>query len=72
MFTDDSIALDYLESRAAGETVYLLDVGGYLAPTLAEAHNRFTGRLAGVIEDTENGHRRYEDLETQSEAGAAS
>ncbi|SEQ68668.1 adenosylhomocysteinase [Streptomyces sp. yr375] len=63
MFTDHGAALDYLESRATGETVCLLDVGGYFAPSLAEVHSRFTGHLAGVIEDTENGHRRYEDLD---------
>lgn len=62
-FTDVDSALDYLESRAAGEAVSLLDVGGYFAPTLTDVHNGFTGRLVGVVEDTENGHRRYEDLE---------
>ncbi|MFG2436503.1 adenosylhomocysteinase [Streptomyces sp. NPDC048508] len=63
LFTDPDAALDYLESRAAGETTCLLDVGGYFAPTLETVHSRFSGRLAGVIEDTENGHRRYEDLD---------
>ncbi|MFJ8073831.1 adenosylhomocysteinase [Streptomyces sp. NPDC096176] len=63
LFTDPDTALDYLESRAGGEALALLDVGGYFAPTLEEVHSRFTGQLAGVIEDTENGHRRYEDLD---------
>lgn len=63
LFTDPDTALDYLESRAACEALALLDVGGYFAPTLVEVHSRFTGRLAGVIEDTENGHRRYELLD---------
>ncbi|MFJ6760213.1 adenosylhomocysteinase [Streptomyces sp. NPDC091273] len=63
LFTDPDTALDYLESRAASEALTLLDVGGYFAPTLETVHSRFTGRLAGVIEDTENGHRRYEDLD---------
>ncbi|MFJ4011246.1 adenosylhomocysteinase [Streptomyces sp. NPDC090026] len=63
MFAQADDALDYLESRAAGQTVTLLDVGGYFAPSLSDVHNRFTGQLAGVIEDTENGHRRYEDLD---------
>ncbi|MFG2171326.1 NAD-binding protein [Streptomyces niveus] len=63
MFAQADYALDYLESRAADQAVTLLDVGGYFAPSLAEVHSRFTGRLAGVIEDTENGHRRYEDLD---------
>ncbi|MFB7501457.1 adenosylhomocysteinase [Streptomyces sp. NPDC056161] len=63
LFTEPDDALDYLESRAAGETICLLDVGGYFAPTLTEVHSRFTGRIAGVIEDTENGHRRYAHLD---------
>ncbi|MFF4170193.1 adenosylhomocysteinase [Streptomyces sp. NPDC001744] len=63
LFADSDTALDYIESRAAGEATCLLDVGGYFAPTLETVHSRFTGRLAGVIEDTENGHRRYEDLD---------
>ncbi len=63
LFADPDTALDYFESRAAGEPVVLLDVGGYFAPTLADLHGRFSGRLVGVIEDTENGHRRYAELD---------
>jgi adenosylhomocysteinase len=63
LFADPDTALDYVESRAAGETIVLLDVGGYFAPTLADLHRRFSGRVAGVIEDTENGHRRYTELD---------
>lgn len=63
LFADPDAAMDYFESRAGGEPVVLLDVGGYFAPALAELHNRFSGQILGVIEDTENGHRRYEDLD---------
>ncbi|WP_440098484.1 NAD-binding protein [Streptosporangium sp. H16] len=63
LFADPGTALDYFESRAATEPIALLDVGGYFAPSLAEVHGRFSGRLLGVIEDTENGHRRYQDLD---------
>ena len=58
LFADPDTALDYLEFRAGGEDLVLLDVGGYFAPTIADLHARFSGRLLGVIEDTENGHRR--------------
>ncbi len=58
LFTDPDTALDYVESRAAAEPVVLLDVGGYFAPTLADLHGRLSGQILGVIEDTENGHRR--------------
>jgi adenosylhomocysteinase len=52
-------ALSYLESRAAGERIVLLDVGGYFAPALPQLCDRFSGEIVGVVEDTENGHRRY-------------
>jgi adenosylhomocysteinase len=57
-------ALDYLEARAAGARVALLDVGGYFAPALADLHRQFSGTIVGVVEDTENGHRRYADLDS--------
>jgi adenosylhomocysteinase len=40
----------------------LSDVGGYFAPALSELCAALPGRVAGVVEDTENGHRRYEAL----------
>jgi adenosylhomocysteinase len=63
MFTDPNAALDYFESRAAGQDIVLMDVGGYFAPVLNALAGQFSGRLVGVIEDTENGHRRYEELD---------
>ncbi|MBT2413894.1 adenosylhomocysteinase [Streptomyces sp. ISL-12] len=61
MFEDPDTAVEYLESRAAGESVVLLDVGGYFAPSVDALCDRFSGRVLGVVEDTENGHRRYAD-----------
>jgi adenosylhomocysteinase len=58
-FADGERALAYLESRVAGQNVVLLDVGGYFAPALAHLCAHFSGRIAGVVEDTENGHQRY-------------
>lgn len=55
-------ALEYLESRAAGRRVVLLDVGGYFAPGLEHMCAGFSGQIIGVVEDTENGHQRYEAL----------
>ncbi len=63
LFADTQSALDYLESRAAGEDMVLLDVGGYFAPCLGQVCERFSGRLLGVVEDTENGHQRYAELD---------
>ncbi|MBE2998884.1 NAD-binding protein [Nocardiopsis sp. HNM0947] len=52
-------ALAYLESRTPDERVVLLDVGGYFAPSLDEVCAGFSGQILGVVEGTENGHRRY-------------
>ncbi|MDH6135813.1 adenosylhomocysteinase [Kitasatospora sp. MAA4] len=62
LFADPATAVTYLESRAAGEDVVLLDVGGYFAPSLDALCERFSGRILGVVEDTENGHQRYAEL----------
>ncbi|MFI1866625.1 adenosylhomocysteinase [Streptomyces jumonjinensis] len=58
-FADPDSALSYLEMRAAGEDVVLLDVGGYFAASLDALCERFSGRVIGLVEDTENGHKRY-------------
>ncbi|AJP03446.1 adenosylhomocysteinase [Streptomyces cyaneogriseus subsp. noncyanogenus] len=59
LFADADAAVTYLETRAAGEDVVLLDVGGYFAPSLDALCERFSGKILGVVEDTENGHKRY-------------
>lgn len=55
-------AVAYLESRAAGRDLVILDVGGYFAPALETVCESFSGRVLGVVEDTENGLRRYLSL----------
>lgn len=55
-------AVAYLESRAAGQDLVILDVGGYFAPALEAICGTFSGRILGVVEDTENGLRRYLSL----------
>lgn len=62
-FADPGHALAYLESRAAGQRVVLLDVGGYFAPALDHLCAQFSGEIVGVVEDTENGHQRYASLD---------
>ncbi|MFI0899388.1 adenosylhomocysteinase [Streptomyces sp. NPDC020983] len=62
-FADPDQAVEYVESRAAGERVVLLDVGGYFAPTLSALAEHFSGTILGVVEDTENGHKRYAELD---------
>ncbi|MDX2544066.1 adenosylhomocysteinase [Streptomyces sp. WI04-05B] len=62
LFTDPTSALEYLEVTAPGRDVVLLDIGGYFAPSLGTLVEKFSGRVVGVVEDTENGHQRYASL----------
>lgn len=61
-FSDPVTTLNYLEDRAPGERLVLLDVGGYFAPSLEYVCDNFSGQIVGVVEDTENGHQRYLSL----------
>ncbi|MGW9205694.1 adenosylhomocysteinase [Embleya sp. NPDC055664] len=63
LFADPGSALEFLEDRAAEREIVLLDVGGYFAPVLDALVEKFSGRILGVVEDTENGHRRYTSLD---------
>ncbi|WP_018570706.1 NAD-binding protein [Streptomyces sp. PsTaAH-124] len=58
-FADPGTVLTYLETRAAGEPVVLLDAGGCFAPSLDVLCERFSGTVLGVVEDSDSGHRRY-------------
>lgn len=61
-FTDETQALHYLEDTAGGRGVVLVDIGGYFASSLDALVEKFSGRILGVVEDTENGHQRYAAL----------
>ncbi|MFI8499739.1 adenosylhomocysteinase [Streptomyces sp. NPDC085524] len=63
LFTDATRALEYLEDTAGGRNVVLVDIGGYFAPCLDTLVEKFSGRILGVVEDTENGHQRYAALD---------
>jgi adenosylhomocysteinase len=61
-FADPEHLLSYVESRLAGRRAVLVDIGGYFAPALEQVCARFSGQIVGVVEDTENGQRRFQDL----------
>lgn len=42
--------------------IILFDIGGYFAPILNDLALVFPGKILGVVEDTENGHQKYESL----------
>ncbi|MEU8269872.1 NAD(P)-dependent oxidoreductase [Sphaerisporangium sp. NPDC049002] len=58
-FADPRWLAGYLIDRAAGRRLVLADIGGYYAPALAAVCSAMPGMIAGVVEDTENGLRRY-------------
>jgi len=41
---------------------YILEIGGYFARELHALHEEFGSSIVGIVEDTENGHRRYEAM----------
>lgn len=59
-FADPEWLVPYLEERAAGRRLVLADIGGYFAPALADVCAALPDQIAGVVEDTENGFRRYQ------------
>lgn len=63
LFADPDWLAGYVRRRAADQRIVLSDVGGYFAPALGELCGRLPGQIAGVVEDTENGLRRYEVLD---------
>lgn len=44
------------------EEIIIFDIGGWFAPVINQLAERYPGRILGVIEDTENGHQKYEAL----------
>lgn len=40
--------------------ICLVDIGGYFSKSLDQLKNNLEERLLGIIEDTENGHQKYE------------
>lgn len=44
----------------AKNSVVLFDIGGYFAPIANELKAKFSEKLLGIVEDTENGHQKYE------------
>ncbi|MFI0743285.1 adenosylhomocysteinase [Streptomyces sp. NPDC021100] len=63
LFADSTRALEFLEATAEDRNVVLVDIGGYFAPCLDTLVEKFSGRVLGVVEDTENGYQRYAALE---------
>jgi len=59
--TDRSeLVAEQLGRVVGSERFILLDIGGYFASSLAHLRGAYPDQLIGLVEDTENGHQRYQ------------
>jgi adenosylhomocysteinase len=52
--------INVLDELTKGERFAVIDIGGYFSPITVDLVARFGQRLIGVVEDTENGHQKYD------------
>ena len=52
--------IDALDRLTANERFAIVDMGGYFSRITIDLVVRFRGRFIGVVEDTENGHQKYD------------
>ncbi len=48
-----------LNKYGKGVPLVLIDIGGYFAKSLNALISGYSGKILGVVEDTENGHQKY-------------
>jgi adenosylhomocysteinase len=61
-FQDPAHVLKLVEEAVPFGKFVIMDIGGYFAQHLEMLCLKTNGRLLGVVEDTENGHKRYAQL----------
>ena len=61
-FQDPDHVLQLVEQAVPSGRFVIMDIGGYFAPHIEMLSLETSRRLLGVVEDTENGHRRYAAL----------
>lgn len=54
--------IDAVDGLTQNERFVLIDMGGYFSHVALDLAKKFNDRLIGVVEDTENGHQKYEAL----------
>lgn len=59
-FTDPEAAATRLSACADGRPLIILDMGGYFASVADRLMGLYAPGLLGIVEDTENGHQKYE------------
>lgn len=58
-FADSDFVVDLLNEHVNTDKLIIVDIGGYFASHLDALKTKLNSRLIGIIEDTENGHKRY-------------
>jgi adenosylhomocysteinase len=51
-----------IDSLTKNERFAIIDMGGYFSHVAIELAKKFDKRMVGIVEDTENGHQKYEAL----------
>lgn len=51
-----------IDSLTKNERFAIIDMGGYFSHVALELVKKFDKQIIGIVEDTENGHKRYESL----------
>jgi adenosylhomocysteinase len=57
------LALGLANQYAKNRPLVILDIGGYFEHTLSLLSEKYRPGIVGVVEDTENGHQRYNKLQ---------
>lgn len=63
-FSRDSISENpdiFIEFLSPFDNICLIDIGGYFSESMSQFKEKLGDKLLGVIEDTENGHQKYEE-----------
>lgn len=59
--------LEHLHSHIGNSSFAVIDTGGYFSHVLYEMQSFFGSSLVGIVEDTENGHQKYDALLAKKE-----
>lgn len=60
--TDPAQLVELIRPSINRFSTYILEIGGYFASALQLLHDEFGESIVGLVEDTENGHQRYEAI----------
>lgn len=57
---DENYLKKEIKSKIGDRKLVILDIGGYFANSLTALADVFGSQMIGIVEDTENGHQKYE------------